>query len=219
MAAPPVPPQVIELCRPLDSRLEHVDFESLFSSLSVRHLLCVFASLLLERRVIFIADKLRYQPWQLLLKCLNDSQWRTVRSVWGRGLPATAGDTPLREECRPVGSEDGRLIRHTGSVKPRKPVLLCATYMIAASLPSSRGVLGALLCAEGTRVKAQSCTHSFQSGRGGGAVRSSEQSPGTMPAGLTRAVHSRHLGGHSSSEKASSGGVLRLRASGKHIPG
>lgn len=59
------PPQVIELCRPLDSRLEHVDFESLFSSLSVRHLLCVFASLLLERRVIFIADKLRYQPWPL----------------------------------------------------------------------------------------------------------------------------------------------------------
>ncbi|XP_060052683.1 DENN domain-containing protein 2A [Erinaceus europaeus] len=50
--------EVIELCRPLDSRLEHVDFESLFASLSVRHLLCVFASLLLERRVIFIADKL-----------------------------------------------------------------------------------------------------------------------------------------------------------------
>lgn len=50
--------EVIELCRPLDSRLEHVDFQSLFSSLSVRHLLCVFASLLLERRVIFIADKL-----------------------------------------------------------------------------------------------------------------------------------------------------------------
>ncbi|XP_077915772.1 DENN domain-containing protein 2A isoform X4 [Halichoerus grypus] len=50
--------EVIELCRPLDSRLEHVDFESLFSSLSVRHLLCVFASLLLERRIIFIADKL-----------------------------------------------------------------------------------------------------------------------------------------------------------------
>ncbi|XP_070612438.1 DENN domain-containing protein 2A isoform X2 [Erythrolamprus reginae] len=50
--------EVIELCRPLDSRLEHVDFESLFSSLSIRHLSRVFASLLLERRVIFIADKL-----------------------------------------------------------------------------------------------------------------------------------------------------------------
>ncbi|KFP01727.1 DENN domain-containing protein 2A, partial [Calypte anna] len=50
--------ELIELRRPLDSRLEHVDFESLFTSLSVRHLSRVFASLLLERRVIFIADKL-----------------------------------------------------------------------------------------------------------------------------------------------------------------
>ncbi|XP_075066476.1 DENN domain-containing protein 2A [Mixophyes fleayi] len=50
--------EVIELCRPLDSRLEHVDFEALFSTLSVRHLIQVFASLLLERRVIFMADTL-----------------------------------------------------------------------------------------------------------------------------------------------------------------
>lgn len=53
-------PQVIELCRPSDSRLEHVDFECLFSSLSLRLLLRVFASLLLERRIIFTADKLRW---------------------------------------------------------------------------------------------------------------------------------------------------------------
>ncbi|XP_036719626.1 DENN domain-containing protein 2A isoform X3 [Balaenoptera musculus] len=59
--------EVIELCRPLDSRLEHVDFESLFSCLSVRHLLCVFASLLLERRVIFIADKLRERAQEVWL--------------------------------------------------------------------------------------------------------------------------------------------------------
>ncbi|XP_062419013.1 LOW QUALITY PROTEIN: DENN domain-containing protein 2A [Pungitius pungitius] len=50
--------EVIELCRPSDSRLEHVDFECLFCSLSLRLLLRVFASLLLERRVIFTADKL-----------------------------------------------------------------------------------------------------------------------------------------------------------------
>lgn len=43
----------------MDSRLEHVDFESLFGCLSVRLVVCVFASLLLERRVIFVADKLR----------------------------------------------------------------------------------------------------------------------------------------------------------------
>ncbi|KAG8438666.1 hypothetical protein GDO86_005017 [Hymenochirus boettgeri] len=51
--------EVIELCRPLDSRLEHVDFEALFSTLSIRHVVQIFASLLLERRVILMADTLR----------------------------------------------------------------------------------------------------------------------------------------------------------------
>ncbi|XP_078800575.1 DENN domain-containing protein 2B isoform X2 [Oryzias latipes] len=50
--------EVIELRRPTDSRLEHVDFDSLFSCLGVRQVIRVFASLLLERRVIFVADKL-----------------------------------------------------------------------------------------------------------------------------------------------------------------
>ncbi|KAJ8016626.1 hypothetical protein DPEC_G00009200 [Dallia pectoralis] len=50
--------EVLTLCRPVDSRLEHVEFESLLQCLSVGRLLQVFASLLLERRVIFIADKL-----------------------------------------------------------------------------------------------------------------------------------------------------------------
>ncbi|XP_077325400.1 DENN domain-containing protein 2A [Lithobates pipiens] len=58
--------EVIELCRPLDSRLEHVDFEALFSTLSVRHLIQVFASLLLERRVIFMAETL-----SMLSKCCH----------------------------------------------------------------------------------------------------------------------------------------------------
>lgn len=43
----------------MDSRLEHVDFECLFKCLSVRQIIRIFASLLLERRVIFVADKLR----------------------------------------------------------------------------------------------------------------------------------------------------------------
>ncbi|KAK3533823.1 hypothetical protein QTP70_032165 [Hemibagrus guttatus] len=62
--------EVMELRRPMDSRLEHVDFESLFSCLSVRQVVCVFASLLLERRVIFIADKLSVsddESWSLPL--------------------------------------------------------------------------------------------------------------------------------------------------------
>ncbi|KAM9786127.1 LOW QUALITY PROTEIN: DENN domain-containing protein 2C [Neosynchiropus ocellatus] len=50
--------EVLTLCRPVDSRLEHVDFDTLLQCLSVGNLLRVFASLLLERRVVFIADKL-----------------------------------------------------------------------------------------------------------------------------------------------------------------
>ncbi|KAJ8371272.1 hypothetical protein SKAU_G00113000 [Synaphobranchus kaupii] len=50
--------EALTLCRPVDSRLEHVDFESLLLCLGVERLLHVFASLVLERRVIFIADKL-----------------------------------------------------------------------------------------------------------------------------------------------------------------
>uniref|UniRef100_A0A1A8R4Z6 DENN/MADD domain containing 2A n=1 Tax=Nothobranchius rachovii TaxID=451742 RepID=A0A1A8R4Z6_9TELE len=50
--------EVMELCRPPDSHLEHVDFECLFSCLGLRLLLRVFGSLLQERRVIFTADKL-----------------------------------------------------------------------------------------------------------------------------------------------------------------
>ncbi|KAG9461382.1 hypothetical protein GDO78_017058 [Eleutherodactylus coqui] len=51
--------EVIELRRPMDSRLEHVDFECLFRCLSIRQIIRIFASLLLERRVIFVAEKLR----------------------------------------------------------------------------------------------------------------------------------------------------------------
>ncbi|XP_075692901.1 DENN domain-containing protein 2B [Rhinoderma darwinii] len=50
--------EVIELRRPMDSRLEHVDFDCLFRCLSVRQIIRIFASLLLERRVIFVAEKL-----------------------------------------------------------------------------------------------------------------------------------------------------------------
>ncbi|XP_066559566.1 DENN domain-containing protein 2C [Amia ocellicauda] len=50
--------EVLSLCRPVDSRLEHVDFECLLQCLGLGRLVQVFASLVLERRVIFVADKL-----------------------------------------------------------------------------------------------------------------------------------------------------------------
>jgi hypothetical protein len=45
--------------RPLDSRLEEHDLTQLFSAVPVPVLLQLFASLLLERRVILISNSLR----------------------------------------------------------------------------------------------------------------------------------------------------------------
>uniref|UniRef100_A0A3Q3XE21 UDENN domain-containing protein n=1 Tax=Mola mola TaxID=94237 RepID=A0A3Q3XE21_MOLML len=50
--------EVIRLTRPLDSWLEHVDFATLFSCLTDKEVLLVFAATVLERRIIFIADEL-----------------------------------------------------------------------------------------------------------------------------------------------------------------
>ncbi|KAM5202102.1 LOW QUALITY PROTEIN: DENN domain-containing protein 2C [Hipposideros larvatus] len=50
----------IELCQPLDSQLQHVDFECLFKCLSVCHLIQVCAYLLLVK-VIFVANSLSTQ--------------------------------------------------------------------------------------------------------------------------------------------------------------
>ena len=59
-----VSPQFISLTRPLDSHLEHVDFSSLLHCLSFEQILQIFASAVLERRIIFLAEGLRrVQPW------------------------------------------------------------------------------------------------------------------------------------------------------------
>uniref|UniRef100_A0A4W5PPL2 DENN/MADD domain containing 2Db n=1 Tax=Hucho hucho TaxID=62062 RepID=A0A4W5PPL2_9TELE len=50
--------EVISLTRPLDSWLEHVDFRTLFRCLTDEEVLLVFASTVLERRIIFMADEL-----------------------------------------------------------------------------------------------------------------------------------------------------------------
>ncbi|XP_030588550.1 DENN/MADD domain containing 2Da isoform X2 [Archocentrus centrarchus] len=50
--------EIIRLTRPLDSWLEHVNFATLFSCLTDREVLLVFAAAVLERRIIFIADDL-----------------------------------------------------------------------------------------------------------------------------------------------------------------
>ncbi|XP_055021605.1 DENN domain-containing protein 2D isoform X2 [Boleophthalmus pectinirostris] len=50
--------EIIRLTRPLDSWLEHVDFNVLFQCLSEEEVLLVFSAAVLERRIIFMADEL-----------------------------------------------------------------------------------------------------------------------------------------------------------------
>lgn len=58
-----IPLQFISLTRPLDSHLEHVDFSSLLRCLRFEQILQIFASAVLERRIIFLAEGLRWvQP-------------------------------------------------------------------------------------------------------------------------------------------------------------
>ncbi|XP_040049004.2 DENN/MADD domain containing 2Da isoform X2 [Gasterosteus aculeatus] len=50
--------EIIRLTRPLDSWLEHVNFNTLFGCLTDEEVLLVFAAAVLERRIVFIADEL-----------------------------------------------------------------------------------------------------------------------------------------------------------------
>ncbi|XP_066500170.1 DENN domain-containing protein 2C [Hoplias malabaricus] len=87
----------LTLCRPVDSRLEHVDFESLLQCLSPCRLLHVFASLLLERRVIFIADKL-----STLSRCAHSALALLYPFTWQHTFVPVLPASMLDISCSPT---------------------------------------------------------------------------------------------------------------------
>uniref|UniRef100_A0A3Q2T5R6 DENN/MADD domain containing 2C n=1 Tax=Fundulus heteroclitus TaxID=8078 RepID=A0A3Q2T5R6_FUNHE len=89
--------EVLTLCRPVDSRLEHVDFGSLLQCLSVGRLLQVFASLLLERRVIFVADKL-----SVLSRCGHAALALLYPFIWQHTFVPVLPATMLDISCSPT---------------------------------------------------------------------------------------------------------------------
>ncbi|XP_040914039.1 DENN domain-containing protein 2C [Toxotes jaculatrix] len=89
--------EVLTLCRPVDSRLEHVDFDSLLQCLSVGKLLQVFASLLLERRVIFIADKL-----SVLSRCAHAALALLYPFTWQHTFVPVLPASMLDISCSPT---------------------------------------------------------------------------------------------------------------------
>uniref|UniRef100_A0A3P9D485 DENN/MADD domain containing 2C n=1 Tax=Maylandia zebra TaxID=106582 RepID=A0A3P9D485_9CICH len=87
----------LTLCRPVDSRLEHVDFDSLLECLSVTKLLQVFASLLLERRVIFVADKL-----SVLSRCSHAALALLYPFTWQHTFVPVLPASMLDISCSPT---------------------------------------------------------------------------------------------------------------------
>ncbi|XP_030845398.1 DENN domain-containing protein 2A isoform X2 [Strongylocentrotus purpuratus] len=73
-------PKPLLLQRPADQRLEHVDFDTLFNCLSVNRIVQIFASLLLERRVIMCSGKLSKlsRCSQALVGLLYPFSWQHV---------------------------------------------------------------------------------------------------------------------------------------------
>ncbi|XP_071393277.1 DENN/MADD domain containing 2Db isoform X1 [Centroberyx affinis] len=70
--------EIISLTRPCDSWLEHVDFSTLFGCLSDQEVLHVFASAVMERRIIFSADELSTlsQVLHAVAALLNPFTWQ-----------------------------------------------------------------------------------------------------------------------------------------------
>lgn len=72
--------ETVSLARPLDSRLEHVDFSLLFKTLSPRKVIQLFSSLLMERRVVLCAHSLSLLSGcaHALMALLYPFQWQHV---------------------------------------------------------------------------------------------------------------------------------------------
>ena len=70
--------------RPIDSRLEHVDFSLLFNTLSQRKVIQVFSSLLMERRVILVAQSLSLLSGcaHALLALLYPFEWQVCVGIY-----------------------------------------------------------------------------------------------------------------------------------------
>ncbi|XP_031421753.1 DENN domain-containing protein 2C isoform X2 [Clupea harengus] len=98
--------EVLTMGRPVDSRLEHVDFDSLLECLSVGRLLQVFASLLLERRVIFIADKL-----STLSRCAHSALALLYPFTWQHTFVPVLPASMLDISCSPTPFLMGALSR------------------------------------------------------------------------------------------------------------
>ncbi|XP_003220568.1 DENN domain-containing protein 2D isoform X1 [Anolis carolinensis] len=111
----------IELTRPLDSHLEHVEFQALLQHLSPEKILLVFASAVLERRLIFLAEEL-----SSLSKCIHAAAALLYPFNWAHTYIPVVPEKLLSTVCCPTPFMVGIQKRYLDEVldQPMEEVLL-----------------------------------------------------------------------------------------------
>ncbi|XP_045059579.2 DENN domain-containing protein 2D isoform X2 [Desmodus rotundus] len=113
--------EFISLTRPLDSHLEHVDFSSLLQCLSFEQILQIFASAVLERRIIFLAEGL-----STLSQCIHAAAALLYPFSWAHTYIPVVPESLLATVCCPTPFMVGVQMRFQQEVmeSPMEEVLL-----------------------------------------------------------------------------------------------
>ncbi|KAJ1063571.1 PREDICTED: DENN domain-containing protein 2D isoform X2 [Capra hircus] len=113
--------EFISLTRPLDSHLEHVDFSSLMCCLSFEQILQIFASAVLERRIIFLAEGL-----STLSQCIHATAALLYPFSWAHTYIPVVPESLLGTVCCPTPFMVGVQMRFRQEVldSPMEEVLL-----------------------------------------------------------------------------------------------
>lgn len=113
--------EFISLTRPLDSHLEHVDFRCLLRCLSCEQILQLFASAVLERRIIFLAEGL-----STLSQCIHAAAALLYPFSWAHTYIPVVPESLLATVCCPTPFMVGVQMRFLQEVldSPMEEVLL-----------------------------------------------------------------------------------------------
>ncbi|NWI87669.1 DEN2D protein, partial [Pitta sordida] len=99
--------ELIELTRPLDAHLEHVEFQALLQRLSPDLILLIFASAVLERRLIFLAEEL-----SVLSQCIHAVAALLYPFTWAHTYIPVVPECLLDTVCCPTPFMVGIQRRH-----------------------------------------------------------------------------------------------------------
>nr|XP_010946635.2 DENN domain-containing protein 2D [Camelus bactrianus] len=108
--------EFISLTRPLDSHLEHVDFSSLLRCLGYEKIVQIFASAVLERRIIFLAEGL-----STLSQCIHAAAALLYPFSWAHTYIPVVPESLLATVCCPTPFMVGVQMRFQ-SVQPQADV-------------------------------------------------------------------------------------------------